>query len=207
MKKIVTLMAIVAMAATIMVSCSGSGSKGAPFGSLPEKCEKFKQESDKLGEAMQNVKSEAEKAELMKKHEELVKTWKPKIEESAKALEGKTVEIAECAFEITEPLSFQFNGFFSEDKLIPSLKVNGGANIIADRDSESKYRSTEAVYLVGYNAEGKEVYSFNVGTIALQKTDEKSFVAAGTPVDFSTFQFGLSTQDCKDVQTLKLEVR
>lgn len=209
MKKIVTMMAIAAMSASIMISCSGSGSsKGSIFGSVPEKCEQFLQEKEELSKEAENIQTEADKAKLIEKSQKMQEKWQAKIEESAKALDGKAIEFAESAIKVTEPVSLEFEKFFSESTLTPKFKVNGKAEAATDITTELKYiRPHTSVYLVGYNAEGQEAYKLNVGSIEVQNQEGNVFIPAGTPVEFSSFQFSLKGEDCKDAQTLKLEVR
>ena len=207
MKKIITLLAIAAMSAFIMISCSGSGSSKGPFGSLPEKCAQFQQEKGQLEKEAESITTEAEKAKLMEKWNKMVEKWRPKIEESAKALEGKAIEFSEGDFNVTEPISFQFDKFFGDNELTRLyFNVNGSAK--AATDITTKYFGTRTpVYLVGYNAEGKEIYKIQIGKIEVENRDGQGFIAAGTPVNFHSFMVNLGDQEYKDAQTLKLEVR
>lgn len=212
MKKIITLLAIAAMAAFIMVSCSGNGSsKKGPFGSLPDVYEQFMQEKDQIAKEAEKITTEAEKAKLMEKSEKMQGKYKAKLEESAKALDGKAITVESDVITVTEPISFQFEKFFSESTLQPYFKVNGKAEVATDitgRRIGAYYTNpTETVYLVGYDAEGKEVYKFNIGEINAENKDGYSFIPAGAPVKFNGLTFSLRAQDYKDAQTLKLEIR
>lgn len=209
MKKIITLLAIAAMAATIIISCAGNGSsKGSPFGSLPEKCAQFQQEKEKMSKEAESIKTEAEKAALMKKWNQMVEKWRPKIEESAKALDGKALTLAESDFDVTEPISFQFEKFIGDNELSNLMfNVNGSAKAATDI-TVNYFGTRESVYLVGYNAEGNEAYKIKIGSIDVENSGAgKGVIAAGTPVNFHSFNVNFSSQDYKDAQTLKLEIR
>lgn len=84
----------------------------------------------KIEKEAENIKSEAEKKELIEKSEKLNKEWKAKIEQSAKELDGKPIEIAECQFSVTSPISLEFKDFHSEARLIPSFKVTARRRLL-----------------------------------------------------------------------------
>lgn len=200
------LMALAAIFLPAMLSCS-SDTQTPLFGSLPEVYSKFKVENDALQEEAKNIKTEAEKAELIKKSGELKEKWTSKIEASAKALDGKTIEFAESDIKVTEPISLQYEKIFSDSKLNPQFKINGAAEAATDIPVDANYMSTRTVNICGYNAEGQEIYKINVGRIATEEKDGQKIIAAGTPVQFSTLYFPTKNVDeFKNVTTLKLEV-
>lgn len=136
--------------------------------------------------------------------------WKVKIEECAKTLNGKPIEVEKCDFTITTPLSLEFTDFYSNSNLTPSFKINGEATATSDMKTDNDFiLPSENVYLVGYNAEGQEVYKTLVGNIAAENVDGKAFVKAGTPVEFKKLKFSKSDIEngCKDAKTYKLELK
>lgn len=135
--------------------------------------------------------------------------WKEKMEESAKALSGKPVEIAECNFNITEPLSLEFDDFFSKSDLKPKFNIKGTAVAKADTQTELNYvLKSIPVYLVGYDAEGKEVFKTKAGYVDVEDVNGKAFIKANTPVKFDPVRFGESDiEGSKTAKTYKLEVK
>ena len=204
-------MALAVLMMPLLLACSGGSSTDANlYGSLPEKYEKFMQEKADLKKQAENIKTEADKKELIEKSEKMQAEWKVKIEESAKALNDKPIEVEKCDFTITTPLSLEFTDFFSNSNLTPSFKINGKATATSDIKTNNDYILTsEKVYLVGYNAEGQEVYNTLVGNIDAENVDGKAFVKAGTPVKFEHLIFSKSDIEngCKDVKVFKLEVK
>lgn len=203
-------MAFFAIVMPLMLSCSGGGSTSDStlFGPLPEYFEQISAEQTKLKEDAKNIKSEAEKAELIKKSEEMKEKWGAKIEESAKALNGKPVEFAESNIKVTAPVSLEFDGFFSKSDMTPKFNVNGSAEAASEINAGVDYvLPKEKVYVVGYNAEGQQVYKIDVGSIAVENVDGKAIVKAGTPVVFSSFHMSDSkAAEYKAAKTVKLEV-
>ena len=74
--KIIKLMALVAIFMPLLFSCSGGSSSSGMFGLLPDKYGKFVEEKAKIEKEAENIKSEAEKKELIEKSEKLNKEWK-----------------------------------------------------------------------------------------------------------------------------------
>lgn len=211
MKSIKTLALVVALM-PMLLSCSGgsgSSSESPLFGSLPGVYAKFQTEKDKIKEEAKNIKSEAEKAELIKKSEKMEEKWSAKIEESAKALDGKPIELAESDIKVTQPLSLQFDGFSSgKSDLLPKFRVNGSAETASDINTDGVYVGvSESVYIVGYNSEGTEVYKIKVGFVPSENVDGKAVVKAGTPISFDVVHFSSKyLEDYEAAKTLKLEV-
>lgn len=209
MKKLKT-MALIAMCMPFLSACSGSGSEdNSLYGELPDRYEQFVKEKEQLREQAKDIKTEAEKKALIEKSEKMTETWKVKIEESAKALNGKPIKLDECGFDVTTPLSLEFTDFFSKLDLEPSFQVNGEAVAASDIKTDLKYvLGNEQVYLVGYDAEGQQVYKVSVGSIEVENADGCSLVKAGTPVKFSKIHFSSAAikKGCRDAKTFKLEV-
>lgn len=204
-------MALAVLLMPLLFACSGGSSTDTNlYGSLPEKYEKFMQEKADLKKQAENIKTEADKKELIEKSEKMQAEWKVKIEECAKTLNGKPIEVEKCDFTITTPLSLEFTDFYSNSNLTPSFKINGEATATSDMKTGNDFiLPSENVYLVGYNAEGQEVYKTLVGNIAAENVDGKAFVKAGIPVEFKKLKFSKSDIEngCKDAKTYKLELK
>lgn len=209
--KTIKLMALVAILTPMLFSCSGGvgSSDTLLFGSLPGVYGQFQTEKDQLQEEAKNINSEADKAKLIEKSEKMKEEWSAKIEESAKSIDGKTIEFAESDIKVINPISLQFDGFFSKTDMTPKFKINGSAEAPAEINTGEMYVGTsENVYIVGYNAEGQEVYQIKGGFIPVENVDGKAVVKAGTAVNFDTFHFsGKKVEEYEAAKTLKLEVR
>lgn len=206
--KIIKLMALVAIFMPLLFSCSGGSSSSGMFGSLPDKYGKYVEEKNKIEKEAENIKSEAEKKELIEKSEKLKKEWKVKIEKSAKELDGKPINIAECQFSVTSPISLEFNDFHSEARLIPSFEVDGEAKAAADINTDVDYvMNQEPVNIVGYDAEGKQINKNRIGHITVENVDGKIFIKADTPIQFDSVIFNESDLESdKNVKSFKLEL-
>lgn len=111
--KILKMMAVAALFMPLLFSCSGgSSSKNNLLGAIPDQYAQFVEEKAQIKKEAENIKTAEDKKALIEKSEKMTAKWKEKMEESAKALSGKPVEIAECNFNITEPLSLEFDEFF-----------------------------------------------------------------------------------------------
>lgn len=203
-------MALAAINASILLSCSGgSGSSSAEsiFGTLPEVYEQFQSEKDQINEEAKNIKSEADKAELIEKSNKMQEKWSAKIEDSAKALDGKPIEFAESDIKVIEPVSLEFDGFFSKSDMNPKFNVNGSAEVVNEITADRYILSAEKVYIVGYDADGQQVYQINVGSVPVENVDGTAVIKAGTPVKFDSFHFSSrNITEYKAAKTLKLEV-
>ena len=198
--KIIKLMALAAILMPLLFSCSGGGSSAGMLGQLPDKYAQFTEEKAELKKEAQNIKTEADKKRFLEKSEKLNKKWKEKLEATAKDLNGKPIEFAESQFEVTSPVSLEFEEFSSESALTPRFKVNGEAKAASDY-------STENVYITGYDAEGKQVYKAKVGSVEVQDADGKLLVKAGTPVKFDKLGFGKAdVEGSKLAKSYKLEM-
>lgn len=178
------------------------------LGQLPDKYAQFTEEKAELKKEAENIKTEADKKRFLEKSEKLNKKWKEKLEATAKDLNGKPIEFAESQFEVTSPVSLEFEEFSSESALTPRFKVNGEAKAASDITIDQKYYySTENVYITGYDAEGKQVYKAKVGSVEVQDADGKQLVKAGTPVKFDKLGFGKAdVEGSKLAKSYKLEM-
>ncbi len=207
MKAILKLMVLAAIFLPAMLSCSG-GSKTPLFGSLPEVYSKFQAENNALMEEAKNIKTDKEKEALIKKSSEMKEKWTAKIEESAKNLDGKPIEFAEGNFKVTQPISLQYDGFANKSKLTPKFNINGAAEAAADITTDIEYFSAKrTVSIVGYDAEGQEVFKQSAGSVDVENNGGYIFVPAGTPIVFSTLYFSDSKVDgYLEAKTIKLEL-
>lgn len=206
MKTILKLLVIATIFMPAMFSCSG-GSKVPVFGSLATTYSEYDAESEALKEEAKNIKTEEEKAKLIKKSEELNEKWGKKIESSAKSLDGKTIDFAESNFKVTEPISLQLKEFHTNG-FIPEFTINGAAEAAEDITTDMNYTgSIKTVCITGYNAEGQDVYRIGVGNVDVENRDGKIFVKAGTPVKFTYMNFAKSKVDkYLEAVTVKLEL-
>lgn len=206
--KIIKLMALAAILMPLLFSCSGGGSSAGMLGQLPDKYAQFTEEKAELKKEAENIKTEADKKRFLEKSEKLNKKWKEKLEATAKDLNGKPIEFAESQFEVTSPVSLEFEEFSSSSALTPKFKVNGEAKAASDITTDQKYYySTENVYITGYDTEGKQVYKARVGSVKVQDADGKLLVKAGTPVKFDKLGFGKAdVEGSKLAKSYKLEM-
>lgn len=207
MKKIATFVAIAATAVMMLSSCSGSGSgsdKGSLFGSLPSEYAEMMSARDALKEKAKEIKSEAEKAELIEKGKKLDEKWSKKLEESAKGLDGKEINLTDSIFKTTTPLTLTFEKLQGSD-LEPSFKVNGSAETVEAITVENTYLTTQTVYIAGYDAEGTELFKSDVGRVTGTLTGTTLEIPAGTQVELGTLTFNDRYVDkYPEAKTLKL---
>lgn len=74
--------------------------------------------------------------------------------------------------------------------MTPYYGVDGQAVAAADIVPASALpQNSYNVYIVGYDADGKEVFESKDGFIAAQKEGDKAVIKAGTPVKLDQLQF------------------
>lgn len=208
--KTMKLMAFAAIVMPLLYSCSGgAGSSGTPlFGSLTGVYEQFQTEKNKLTEEAQNIRTEAEKAKLIEKATKMSEEWKTKIEDSAKSLNGKAIKFEESNIKVVEPVSLEFEKITNKSDLTPRFKINGSAEAATEINTGLDYvLSAEKIYIVGYNAEGQQVYKIKAGTIPVENVEGKSVAKAGAPVKFEAISLSdKNLEDYKAAKTVKLEL-
>lgn len=193
MKKQILRMAAIFVATFGLLSCSGgSSSNSILFGSLTGEMAKVKKETDKLEEKGKNVKSAEDKAKLMQEKKEMAEKWAPKIEEAAKALDGKPLEIENGDLEVVSPVSLEFNSIGGKNDVTPRFNIKGEVKAAKNFNEQNYAIYSRTVYLAGYDAEGNQVFKNNVGTINGTYEDGKGFIAEGTPVQFRQLSFDFS---------------
>lgn len=205
MKKIIKLVAIIAILLPVLTSCSGgSDSESVIFGKFPSLYEKFLKEKTKLEEERKNIKTEAEKAEYLKKVDELKAKWADKLETAAKSADTQTLEFAESNVKITEPISLTFEKLDNDFK--PVYTINGKAEAAAEIISKISVFHLVAVNLCGYDEAGNEVFCNKVGNVKSTEENDK-LVPAGTPVNFSKLYFSSKeVEGYINAKTLKLVI-
>ena len=202
------MMAVAALFMPMLFSCSGSSSsKTNLFGTFPDQYVQFLEDKANIKKEAESIKSAEDKKALIEKSEKMNAKWREKLEESAKALSGKPIEIAECDFNVTEPISLEFKDFFSKSNLTPSFNIKGAAIAKADLQTEADYvLEKEPVYLVGYDADGKEVYKSKIGFVNVENVNGKTLLKANTPIQFDIVHFYKSdVEGSKTAKTFKLE--
>lgn len=208
MKKTFKLMALAAILLPVMSSCGGS-SETTLFGALPGTFTKYLQEKDALEEEGKNIQSEADKAKFIEKSKKMEEEWTAKIEETAKGLDGKQIEFAESDIKVTEPISLELKSV-SSSSLAPTFNIKGAAETATEITLDYSYEpSSVSVYVVGYNAEGTELFKIHAGSVAVSGyADGKATIAAGTPVELKTLSYvNKDTENYIAATELKLEVR
>lgn len=191
MKKIRTLVAVIATAVITLTSCSGSGAgsdKNSIFGSLPSEYSEYMAERAKLKEKGEKVTTEAEKAELIEKGKKLDEKWSAKLEKAAREVDGKEINITDSLFKVTSPISLTFEKL-NGSSLAPRFKINGSAENAELITVENTFNPQRYVYLAGYDAQGNQLFRMEVGKITGEINGTTLEIQPGTPVDFSTLKF------------------
>ncbi|MGM9816383.1 MAG: hypothetical protein ACI304_04925 [Lepagella sp.] len=193
----------------ILSSCGGASGGSGLFGGLPDKFADMQKEQDALREEAKKIENEQDKAKLIEKSEKMKEEWTVKIENEAKALDGKEISFADSDIKVSKPVSLTYTDFFSKLDLTPAFKVNGEAAAAVDITPESKYALDRfSVYVVGYDDAGQETFQSKVGSIKAEVNGDKAVVKAGTPVEFDTLQFSdKKVEEYQKTKSLKLEVR
>lgn len=199
-------MALVAIAIPLLLSSCGGGSGSSSdskfFGNVPGIYAEMTAKDESLKEQFKNCSSEDEAKKVYAEAEAAEKEYSVKIEEAAKALDGKTIEI-ESTPEITvnSPITLTFDGFRSKTDMTPRFKLTGDAVAAQNYQSEeSKGLSTgggdltrykglsQHVYLLGFDDAGTQVFSQKVAYFPIDLiTDTELGVKAGTNLKFEDF--------------------
>lgn len=194
-----------------ITSCSGGsgGSDTLLFGSLPGVHAEMQQAKEKFFEEAKTADSESQLKSLQEKGDKLGEEYAAKIEEAAKGLDGREVTITNGEIKVTSPVSLTYRKFFSKTDMTPCFEVNGAAEAAADFSPKSEYpQKMYTVYVVGYDANGTEVFDSRIGMIDAEENGGKAVVKAGTPVKFDELQFsGKKVDAYQQAATLKLEAR
>lgn len=203
-------MAVAAMTLPVFFSCSGGGgsaSESVLFGEVPAIYGEMQETKDALKEEYKTCDSESEAKSIMEKADKLNEEYAVKIEEAAKALDGKEISFSESDIKVTSPVSLTFEKFFSKIDLTPYFKVNGSAEAAKDVTFDCDWAAFN-VEIVGYGSDGQELFSSKVGLIDAVVGDGQAVVKAGTPVKFDYLQFGKKkVAEYQQASSLKLEIR
>lgn len=218
------LMALAAIAMPMLLSsCGGSGGSSSDskfFGTVPGIYADMTAKDESLKEQFKNCSSEGEAKKLFAEAEAAEKEYSVKIEEAAKALDGKTIEI-ESTPEITvnTPITLTFDGFQSKTDMTPRFKLAGDAVAAQNYQSEeskglstgggdlTKYKGlSQHVYLLGFDDAGTQVFSQKVAYFPIDLiTDAELGVKAGTNLKFEDFTINKKNcEGCIKAAVLKL---
>lgn len=183
--------AAIALASFTLASCSGgSASESDLFGALPGEMTQFQSEMDALQEKAKDIKTEADKKKLIAESQEIQEKYTAKIEESAKALDGKELKITDGEFAVAQPVTLTFDGFANKKTLSPRFKLGGELSVPADFSPAAPlFGASYDVYLVGYDAEETALFASRVGFVGAENVDGKGVVKAGTPVTLETLTY------------------
>lgn len=217
MRKTIRLMALAAIFAASMASCSSkeasseteaasAASESVIFGELPALHNQMQAEKDAIKKETKSATTESQLTDLMEKSDQLKEKYTTKIEDAAKALNGKAISIADGDIKVTEPVTLTYDGLFSKQDITPKFKVSGKAEAAADITPDVKYaQKSFTVYIAGYDKDGNEVFASKIGFIDAADAGGKSTIKAGTPVKFDGLQFGAKkAADYQKATTLKL---
>lgn len=200
------LMALIAIAMPLLLSScggdSGSSTKSKFFGNVPGIYAEMIAKDESLKEKFKNSSSEDEAKKIYAEAEAAEKEYSVKIEEAAKALDGKTIEI-ESTPEITvnSPVTLTFDGYQSKTDMTPRFKLAGDAVAAQNYQSEeskglsngggdlTKYKGlAQYVYLLGFDDAGTQVFSQKVAYFPIDLiTDTELGVKSGTDLKFENF--------------------
>lgn len=203
-------LALAVIATFALTACSGGSSSNTNlFGDVPEILQKYDEEQDALKEKGKNIKSEEEKAKLIAESKKVDEEYTAKVETASKKLDGKALDVTSEDFDITTPISLTYEEISSAKKLNPKFKVNGEAKTTKEIALAQTVFSTKCpVQIVGFDAEGNEVYHLQVGTVEVATENGQSTVAAGAPVEFTTLTLRTNyLEDYSKATSLKLEAR
>lgn len=104
--KTITKLAALCSLSLFLGSCGGSSSSTGCFGDIPETVAKYEQESEEMASKM----TQGNYSEIQEKIDGLKAETKTKVEEEAKALNGKEINATtdEAVLKIEQPLTLVF---------------------------------------------------------------------------------------------------
>lgn len=218
------LMALAVIAMPLLFSSCGGGSSSSSnskfFGNVPGIYAEMVAKKESLKEQFKNSSSEDEAKKIYAEAETAEKEYSVKIEEAAKALDGKKIEI-ESTPEITvnSPVTLTFDGYRSKTDMTPRFKLTGDAVAAQNYQSEeSKSLSTgggdltrykglaQHVYLLGFDEAGTQVFSQKVAYFPMDLiTDSELGIKAGTNLKLENFTINKKNcEGCIKATVLKL---
>mgnify|MGYP000794379460 FL=1 len=214
--KLITAAAI-ACASLILASCGGGSSSDSRFfGNVPGLCAKWEQTNDGLKEKFKTADSAEAAGKIMDEANASKEEYKAKIEEAAKGLDGKTIEIQSTPqFTVNSPLTLTFDRMSSMD---PRFKLAGdivagenyqseNARSLSDGSDPSRYKGlSQHVYLIGLDNEGNKVLESKIGYFPMDLINDTELgVKAGTPLELETFTIHDGNMEgCIKATTLQL---
>lgn len=210
MKQTLQLLSLV-LSAFILSSCSSdSGSDALLFGKIPGIYVVFQSEVKELRDNPDLFKNEEAFKKADEKYKELLSQAEKDLTAAMETIYGKEFEVTcEAPLKVNKPLSLTSDGFFSKSGLEAKFKLVG--EVVAEADAPAAFPQSlvdsyvrtpqikpigQLVELVGLDAEGNELYSFNVGSFPTEVADGKVIIKGGQPMENSSFH--LSTKKGED---------
>lgn len=197
--KLITATAIACASLTLASCGGGSSSDSRFFGNVPGLCAEWEQTNNDLKEKFKTSESAEAAGKIMDEANASKEEYKAKIEEAAKGLDGKTIEIQSTPrFTVNSPVTLTFDRMSSMD---PRFKLAGdivagenyqseNARSLSDGASDvSRYKGLgQHVYLIGLDNEGNKVLESKIGYFPMDLiSDTELGVKAGTPLVLETF--------------------
>lgn len=209
--------------AVTLTSCGGDSGSSADskfFGKVPGIFANMTEQKKTLKDQYKTCSSEDEIEKLQKEAELAEKDFSTRLEEAAKAMDGKTIEIKSTPeITVNSPATLTFDGFQSQLDLTPRFRLTGDVAAAQNYQSEdckrisasagdlSKYSGlSQHVYLIGLDDTGTQVFSskvafFPIGLI----TSSELGVKAGTKLEFETFTINeKNVEGCLKATSLQL---
>lgn len=225
MFKLNNLLAAVAVlfAASSLTACGESAGAVAGskfFGDVPALYLQMMEKKADIKEQFKNASSEGEAKDLMTQAQQFEDDYRVQIQNAASDLTGKTIEVVSTDdFTVNTPLTMTFDGFFSKSDMTPQLKFTGEVVAARDYQSDDAKGITDAggdlsryvglaqhIYLEGYDDQGNQVFSSQVGYAPLGLSgDGQLLVKTGTPVKFDNLTINKkNAEGCLKATSLRL---
>lgn len=225
MRKQLFITSVLSIAAVsfILSSCGGSSSSSSEsmlFGKVPAIAAELNTQSEELKAKLGASESESDAKAVFEKYEKFYAEAREKAEKAAQEWSGSTLTL-ENTDELTvkTPVTVQFKDFFSKGDIDPRYDLAG--EVVAAKDIPLEGKDALAfndgtmtplsVDLIGLDAEGNEVISHQVGSIARTSTGEgTAVITAGTPVNINAHNLTMSDSKAAEyakIKSLKLAIR
>lgn len=213
--KTFTKLAVLCSLSLFLGSCGGSSSSTGCFGDIPETVAKYEQESEEMASKM----TQGNYSEIQEKIDGLKAETKTKVEEEAKALNGKEINATtdEAVLEIEQPLTLVFrnlNGiramFGLEGKVVAAkdLTLNATPSDLKAETLLSGSKITVSVKkLIDIELLDKDGNVVDTrkgfGYLVAENLGTSAVVKAGTPVVFQDDVF-VAGEDQVGVESIRL---
>ena len=205
------------LAAGALTSCGGSGSSAKNcliFGEVPSIYADYQAQRDKIEESAQKSKADYQKASGQL--DKLKEQYRAKIEEAAKNLDGRPIEIKSGEdFNVVNPVSLSFKEFGNSVNavFIVNGEVEAAGNVAIDvTESWLKSHNVEYIFvplvIIGCDEQGAEVTKDRIGCFkGFSVVDGKLVLPSGTKAELQTVAYNKNSFDnYKKVKTLKLSL-